>query len=115
MGEISQLASRLTASRRFRCCAVLPLHSGVSPQEQRAALRPAPDGGFVCACHDKPQSQFELDGGPDCPRLAVSAQRAAAHYMLPTAPVYLLPTTTIAHDLLPVALLVVRPPTLSHS
>lgn len=44
MGEISQLHQRLAASRRFRACALLPLHSGVSPQEQRLALRPPPPG-----------------------------------------------------------------------
>jgi len=46
MGEISQLLSRLSSTRRFSKGGywILPLHSSVSPADQRQAFRVPPKG-----------------------------------------------------------------------
>jgi ATP-dependent RNA helicase DHX29 len=44
MGEIASLLRRLQASRRFATCWTIPLHSSVSPADQRKAFRHPPQG-----------------------------------------------------------------------
>lgn len=50
MGEINQLLTRLAASRRMRGAWLLPLHSAVSPAEQRAAFKVPPPGAPRPTC-----------------------------------------------------------------
>lgn len=84
MGEITSLLERLTAQRGFRegRCWVLPLHSSVSPQEQRKAFDVPPAGvrKIVLATNIAETSLtisdvcFVVDSG----KLKVRAPRAAS-------------------------------------